>query len=210
MSPALVTRIAEGRDLGGVALSAIVTLLGGSAIYGLAFGIWRDPLMSLFSAIKLPLLFVATVLASIVLSLVLAAILKAPLAFKQSAVCVLVGLATTAVAHAADPERVCHRAADLFVEAALERLFAEEGHRELRSPEEGAEQPRELGPDEELDREPGDQNACSDVASAGELPKEREEAEVAEHTADRDGGDVEEQQVLRVRVRRDDRWIGLG
>ena len=101
MSPRLVTRIARGEDLASVALSAIATLLGGAAIYGVAFGLWRAPIMALFSAIKLPLLFVATVLASVVLSVVLAALLRAPLSFRQSAVCVLVGLATTATALAA-------------------------------------------------------------------------------------------------------------
>ena len=101
MSPALVRRIAEGRDLGGVALFAIATLLAGTACYGLAFGLWRDPTQALFSAVKLPLLFVATVLASIVLNVLLAALCRAPLTFRQSAVCVLVGLATTAVVLAA-------------------------------------------------------------------------------------------------------------
>lgn len=101
MSPALVRRIAEGRELGGLALWAIATLLAGTACYGLAFGLWRDPTQALFSAVKLPLLFVATVLASIALNVVLAALWKAPLTFRQSAVCVLVGLATTAVVLAA-------------------------------------------------------------------------------------------------------------
>lgn len=97
MDDALVRRIARGERLGAVALSAVSTIAVGAAMYGAAFGVWRSPLQALFAAIKLPALFLALVLVTAAINAMLAILLRAPLGVKQSAVCILAGLAATAV-----------------------------------------------------------------------------------------------------------------
>jgi len=96
MPETLVSRIVRGERLGGVALGALGTLCLGAAAYGWAFGIWRASEQAVYSMIKMPVLLVSVILATTLLNSMLALLLRAPLGFRQSAVCILVGLATTA------------------------------------------------------------------------------------------------------------------
>lgn len=95
MDEALVGRIARGEGLGGVALSAFAIVVVGAGAYGFAFGIWRAPEQALYSALKMPAMLTALVLATASVNAMLALLLRAPLGLRQSAVCILVGLATT-------------------------------------------------------------------------------------------------------------------
>jgi len=96
MPETLVSRITSGQHLGGVALGALATIVVGAGAYGFSFGIWRAPEQALYSALKLPALLLALVLVTTFLNAMLAQLLRAPLGLRQSAVCILVGLATTA------------------------------------------------------------------------------------------------------------------
>lgn len=97
MDAELLRRIARGERLGAVAISALAAIATGGASYGAAFGIWRAPEQALFAAIKLPALLIAVVLTTVIINAMLAMLLRAPLGLRQSAVCILVGLAATAV-----------------------------------------------------------------------------------------------------------------
>lgn len=90
-----MARIARGEGLGRVALSAIAIIVVGAGAYGFAFGIWRAPEQALYSALKMPAMLAALVLATTSVNAMLALLLRAPLGLRQSAVCILVGLATT-------------------------------------------------------------------------------------------------------------------
>lgn len=98
MSPDTVARIASGRGLGRLALSAILILTVGCALYGAAFGLWRSPLAAVYSTVKLPILVLGVALTTTLINSMLAALLRAPLGLRQSAVCMLVGFATTGAA----------------------------------------------------------------------------------------------------------------
>lgn len=95
MDEALVGRIASGERLGPVALGAVAIVVVGAGAYGFAFGIWRAPEQALYSALKMPAMLAALVLATTSVNAMLALLLRAPLSLRQSAVCILVGLATT-------------------------------------------------------------------------------------------------------------------
>ncbi len=97
MDAELVRRIARGEALSGVAAGALLAIAIGAGLYGAAFGLWRAPEQALFAAIKLPALFFAVVLATLAINAMIAMLLRAPLGVRQSAVCILVGLATSAV-----------------------------------------------------------------------------------------------------------------
>jgi hypothetical protein len=97
MDSALVARIARGERLGGVAVSATAWIVLGGALYGASFGAWRAPEQALFAAIKLPALLLAVVVSATLMSAMLAMLLRAPLGVRQTAVCVLAGMATTAI-----------------------------------------------------------------------------------------------------------------
>ncbi|UJR83351.1 hypothetical protein [Sandaracinus amylolyticus] len=89
----LVERIARGERLGAVIASALATIALGAGAYGVAVGTWRAPAQACFTAIKLPLLFVAVAACTIALSAMLAALLRARLGLAQTTVCVLTSFA---------------------------------------------------------------------------------------------------------------------
>src|SRR5688500_10980316 len=88
MEAALVRRIARGERLGPVVSSALAAIALGAGAYGAAFGIWRAPEQALWSAIKLPGVFVALVLVTVVLNAMLALLLRARIGPRQSAACI--------------------------------------------------------------------------------------------------------------------------
>ena len=73
-----------------------MTILAGALLYGFAFGLWRAPLQALYSAVKMPVLFFATVVASALLNTMLAQLLGAGLSFRQVCTAMLFGLAVCA------------------------------------------------------------------------------------------------------------------
>lgn len=91
----LVERIGRGEGLGAVALSSIATIAVGGGAYGVAFGFWRAPEQALYSAAKLPLLFLAVAACTVVLGAILALLLRARLSLAQTAVCMLLSFAVT-------------------------------------------------------------------------------------------------------------------
>lgn len=95
MDEALVGEIAGGERLRGVALSALSTIVVGAGAYGFAFGIWRAPEQAIFAAIKLPAVVISVVLVTTLINTMLAWLLRAKLGLRQSAVCILVGMAST-------------------------------------------------------------------------------------------------------------------
>ena len=93
---------AFARDaLGPLAASAAVLLLGGAALYGFVFGLWRSPWQGALSAAKLPLVLFATVALSGCVNGMLAQTLGSGLSFRRTLVCILLGLAVSAVLLAA-------------------------------------------------------------------------------------------------------------
>lgn len=81
---------AETLWVGGVALL-------GMAAYGFTVGFWRDPLMGVFVAVKLPLLIVLTLACNSVLNGLLGALLGTGLGFRQSLHALLTSSAVAAV-----------------------------------------------------------------------------------------------------------------
>lgn len=71
-------------------------ILAGTLAYGFVFGVWRDPWQGLYSAVKLPGVFFAVVLASGFLNTVFAQLLGARLSFRQTAMAMLLALASSA------------------------------------------------------------------------------------------------------------------
>ncbi|MFK7985940.1 MAG: hypothetical protein AB8I08_07900 [Sandaracinaceae bacterium] len=95
MNRALVARIAAGEGLGRVAGGALLAIVFGAGSYGGAFGLWRAPEQALYSGLKLPVLMLAVVLTAALVNALLATLLRARLGFRQCAVAILVGFATT-------------------------------------------------------------------------------------------------------------------
>lgn len=97
LDAALIERIRRGDDLAPVIASAILAIALGAGAYGVAFGLWRAPEQALYSAIKLPLLLLATTACTIALSAMLAMLLRARLSIAQTTVCIVLSLAITSV-----------------------------------------------------------------------------------------------------------------
>lgn len=91
----LVERIGRGEGLGAVVLSSIATIVAGGGAYGVAFGFWRAPAQALYSAAKLPVLFLAVAACTIGLGAILALLLRARLSLAQTTVCMLLSFAVT-------------------------------------------------------------------------------------------------------------------
>lgn len=91
----LVSDIARGRRLRGHLATMVAVMIGGSAIYGSVLGLWRSPLMSLYAAIKLPLLLIWTSILTMSFNWMVARTLSLRLSFLQVSV-----LATSALASA--------------------------------------------------------------------------------------------------------------
>lgn len=91
----LAERIRRGEDLGRTALSAVLTVLGGAAAYGASIGMWRAPEQALYSAVKLPLLFLAITITTTGAAAMLTIVLRARLSLRQTSICILLGFAVT-------------------------------------------------------------------------------------------------------------------
>jgi hypothetical protein len=104
LDDALVGRIRRGDDLTGLVLSSVAAICLGAGAYGVAFGIWRGGAQAVFSAVKLPALFLAIASCTMGLGAMVAVLLRSRLSFRQTAVCMLVSLAVTStVLFAASP-----------------------------------------------------------------------------------------------------------
>lgn len=91
----LLERISRGERLGGVAISAVGTIVLGAGTYGIAFGIWRAFEQAAYSAVKLPTLLLLVAACTLALSVMLASVLRSKLSFSQTAVAILLSLAVT-------------------------------------------------------------------------------------------------------------------
>ena len=78
-----------------------LVMVCGSAPYGAVLGLWRSPLMSLYAAIKLPLLLVATSVVTMSFNWVIARALSVRLSFLQVAVLTVGALAAASLVLAA-------------------------------------------------------------------------------------------------------------
>jgi hypothetical protein len=76
---------AAGKGGAGIIGGACATIAIGAAAYGFAFGAWRSALQGVYSAVKMPLLFFATVLATASINTMIAQLLGAGLSMR--AVC---------------------------------------------------------------------------------------------------------------------------
>jgi hypothetical protein len=104
-SPAALCRLddrllsAFGRpaEAGVLCAAALIAVCAGTAAYGFSFGVWRSPTQALYSAAKMPLLFLSVVLASGLINFMLARLLGARLSLRQVLMAILVGMAITAL-----------------------------------------------------------------------------------------------------------------
>lgn len=86
---------------GSVALAAVVAVIGGAALYGFVFGLWRSPEQALYSAIKMPAMMLTLVMISSLINILLAQVLGSGLSAAQTTTCVLLSLTLTSVLLAA-------------------------------------------------------------------------------------------------------------
>ncbi len=93
MGPDLIARICDGTDQRRIIVGGSIAVLLGTMVYGFVFGVWRDPLQGLYSAVKMPILFFATVLTSATANTMLGQAFGAKLQFRQVCTCMLVGMA---------------------------------------------------------------------------------------------------------------------
>ena len=71
----------------------LAVIIGGTAAYGAAVGIWRDEIQAIYTAIKLPLLILLTTFGNALLNGMLAPLLGVKLDFRQSLLAVLMSFA---------------------------------------------------------------------------------------------------------------------
>jgi len=81
----------------GLAWFCIAVIIAGAGAYGAAIGIWREPLQSLYTGIKLPLAILLTTVGNGLLNGMLAPLLGLNVTLRQSLVMVLFGFAVTAM-----------------------------------------------------------------------------------------------------------------
>jgi hypothetical protein len=94
---ALVESLRQGRHLGRVGRSAVTAIALGGAAYGVAFGAWRGPVQALYSAAKLPAVFMAVAVCTVGLGGMFALLLRSRLTWAQTWTCMLVSFAVTAI-----------------------------------------------------------------------------------------------------------------
>ena len=83
-------------EVGVWVLFQVVMIAAGAGLYGAAVGCWRDPLQSLFLAIKLPLILLLTALANGLANGMLAPLLGLNITFRQSLLLVLMSFTIAA------------------------------------------------------------------------------------------------------------------
>ena len=96
MDDAFIRAVGDPAAQRGVMTGACLAVVTGAAAYGFAFGVWRSPLQGVFSAVKMPALFFAIVLASALINAMLAQLAGARLSLRQVCLLMLLGMATTA------------------------------------------------------------------------------------------------------------------
>lgn len=97
MDPGLLEAFGDrGRERALLGVAAIYTAVGAAA-YGWVFGLWRSMEQAVYSAIKMPALFFAVVLASGVLNTMLAQVLGAAMPLRRVCLLILLGMAASAL-----------------------------------------------------------------------------------------------------------------
>ena len=76
---------------------AILVIFIGSAFYGAAVGVWRDPMQAFYVAIKFPLILLLTAFANAFLNGVLAPLMGLQIGFRQSLLAILMSFMIAAV-----------------------------------------------------------------------------------------------------------------
>jgi hypothetical protein len=74
----------------------LAVILGGAGLFGAAVGSWRDPLQALYTAVKLPLILLATSLGNGLLNAMLAPLLGVQLNLRQTLLAVLMSFTIAA------------------------------------------------------------------------------------------------------------------
>ncbi|HEX2225476.1 MAG TPA: hypothetical protein VHN15_14840 [Thermoanaerobaculia bacterium] len=87
----------HGRDLRRWWLRLCLVMIAGAAVYGAVLGYWHGPRLSLYVAIKLPLVLLLTSAMTLVLSWLGAALLGLPLRFGQVAVLTFLALSAASL-----------------------------------------------------------------------------------------------------------------
>jgi hypothetical protein len=93
----LLAAVLEGRDLRRWWLRLCLVMIAGAAVYGAVLGYWHGPRLSLYVAIKLPLVLLLTSAMTLVLSWLGAALLGLPLRFGQVAVLTFLALSAASL-----------------------------------------------------------------------------------------------------------------
>jgi len=91
----LLQRIRTHDRLGGIASSAIATILVGAGLYGFAFGFWRGIGAAIFSSVKLPALVLGVAALTTLASGLIAPLLRSALSLRQTGIAILVSFAVT-------------------------------------------------------------------------------------------------------------------
>jgi hypothetical protein len=93
----LLSAVLEGRGLRRWWLRLCLAMIAGAAVYGAALGYWHGARLSLYVAVKLPLVLLLTSAMTLLLSWLGAAILGLPLRFGQVAVLTFLALSAASV-----------------------------------------------------------------------------------------------------------------
>jgi hypothetical protein len=93
----LLSAVLEGRDLRRWWIRLCLAMMAGAAVYGAVLGYWHGAQLSLYVAIKLPLVLLLTSAMTLLLSWLGAAILGLPLRFGQVAVLTFLALAAASL-----------------------------------------------------------------------------------------------------------------
>lgn len=93
----LLAAVLEGRDLRRWWLRLCLAMVAGAAVYGAVLGYWHGPRLSLYVAVKLPLVLLLTSAMTLLLSWLGAAILGLPLRFGQVAVLTFLALSAASL-----------------------------------------------------------------------------------------------------------------
>lgn len=97
LEDAVVTAFAPGNPHGPTVRRLLLTSIVGTALYGMAFGIWRSPVQTVFSMLKMPTMVLAVTVTTGLLSAILAQVLGSRLSFMQVGMCILFGFSIMSI-----------------------------------------------------------------------------------------------------------------
>jgi hypothetical protein len=97
MDATLLRALSQRRVPAAPAVCSCVVILLGTCAYGFAFGVWRDAIQGLYSALKMPVLFFSVILASAAVNTILAQLIGSGLSFRQVFSALLFAMAVTAL-----------------------------------------------------------------------------------------------------------------